>query len=696
MKRLLILFVLLNLIQPLSIAQKSKIDSLQTLLSSSIYDTTKIKTLNALSWEHAQLGDYKTAIECANSALSIANTATPSHAILDLKADAFINIGIIHYYKSDYNKALEFYLRSLPILKEINDKKGLGAVYNNIGMVYDDKGEYTKALEFLLNSLKIREELGDKLGISSSYSNIGGIHYSTGDYSKALEFHLKAVDLRKAIGNKSGLASSYNNIGIIYDDKGDYPQALEYYRKSLEIKEELHDKKGMALSYSNIGNTFKHTGDYSKALEFYSKSLKIKEQIGDKRGITSTFHNIGLLNLELGNFKESKHYQQMSLSLAKEIGARPEIMKAYEGLSKTDSAMGNYRDAYEHHKLFKSLKDSIFNEEASKKVVQSEMNFAFEKKEQAAKLEQEKKDALANEELEKQTMQRNGFIGGFALMLALAGVSYRSYRNKRKSHEIIARQKELVEEKNRDISDSINYAQRLQQAILPSEKTIKENLKDSFILYKPKAIVAGDFYWMERKGDLVFIAAGDCTGHGVPGAMISVICSNALNRTVKEFGLTEPGKILDKARELVIETFEKSESDVKDGMDISLCVINDRTNEIKWAGANNPLWYLKDNELKEIKPDKQPIGKHDLLKPFSTHDLLLNKGEMFYLFTDGYADQFGGEKGKKFKYAKFKELLLSIRGENLTEQKEILDLTFKNWKGDLDQVDDVCIIGVRL
>jgi tetratricopeptide (TPR) repeat protein len=697
MYKFTILLILLSLLSYNSEAQNTKIDSLRIVLNTPpVADTTKIKISNILSWEYALLGDYEAGIKSSSDALIIINTLKPSTFLLNEKGKAFINIGIMHYYKGDYNKAQEFYLRALPILEEINDKRGMGSVYNNIGLVYDDKGEYTKALEFFLKALRIREELGDKKGIASSYGNIGGIHYSKGDYTKALEFHLKAVKIRQEMGDEKNLASSFNNIGIIYDDKGDYPKALEYHLKSVAIKEKLGDKKGLALSLGNMGNTYQHIGNFEKALEFFSRSLKIKEEIGDKRGMASAYHNIGLLNLKMGNIKEAKIYQEKSYNIAYAIASRPDLIKAYEGLSIIDSAMGDFKSAYKHHKQYTILKDSVFNEESSKKVVQSEMNFEFEKKEQAARLEQEKKDALAKELLERQTLQRNGFIGGFVLMLAFAGVTYRSYRNKRKSHEIIERQKELVEERNRDISDSINYAKRLQQAILPSERSFTENLENSFILYKPKDIVAGDFYWMEKKGDVVFVAAADCTGHGVPGAMISVVCSNALNRTVKEFGITEPGKILDKVRELVIETFEKSESEVKDGMDISLCAIDINTREVMWAGANNSLWYLMNNEIKEIKPDKQPIGKHEFPKPFTTHHLHLSKGDILYLFTDGYADQFGGEKGKKFKYSKFKELLLNVSEKSMTEQKQLVEEAFNSWKGTLDQIDDVCVIGIRI
>ena len=202
---------------------------------------------------------------------------------------------------------------------------------------------------------------------------------------------------------------------------------------------------------------------------------------------------------------------------------------------------------------------------------------------------------------------------------------------------------------------------------------------------------------MAEKNDIVFVAAGDCTGHGVPGAMVSVVCSNALNRAVKEFGITEPGKILDKVRDLVIETFEKSEKeDIKDGMDISLCTFNSKTKEVQWSGANNPLWYIQDTEIKEITADKQPIGNSDNPKPFTTHTIKLNDGDEVYLFTDGYADQFGGPKGKKYKYKQLEQKVLEGRNLDMNVQRNNLNTSFEAWKGNLEQVDDVLIIGIRV
>lgn len=262
----------------------------------------------------------------------------------------------------------------------------------------------------------------------------------------------------------------------------------------------------------------------------------------------------------------------------------------------------------------------------------------------------------------------------------------------------IQHQKEMVEEKNREILDSINYALRLQSAIIPPVSKVKEKFEDSFVLFKPKDIVSGDFYWMDVKGSNILLAVADCTGHGVPGAMVSVVGANSLNRCVKEFGLRKPASILDKLRELIIETFEMSNHEVKDGMDISLISIDRDKGKAQWAGAHNPLWILKKGgtEILEIKADKQPIGKFEFAKPFTNHEVDLEAGDCLYLFTDGFADQFGGDKGKKLKASTMRDLFVSLRDVPMEAQKIRIDETFENWKNALEQVDDVCVMGIRM
>ncbi|MDG1477440.1 MAG: two-component regulator propeller domain-containing protein, partial [Vicingaceae bacterium] len=284
-----------------------------------------------------------------------------------------------------------------------------------------------------------------------------------------------------------------------------------------------------------------------------------------------------------------------------------------------------------------------------------------------------------------------------------------------KQKDELENNKDIIEQKNKDIMDSIHYAKRIQLAILPPKKFVKVHFPDSFVFFKPKDVVAGDFYWFEEWENKIYFAAADCTGHGVPGAMVSVVCNNALNRSVREYGLADPGNILCKAREIVIQEFEKSDEEVKDGMDIALCSLEE--NVLKYAGAHNPLWLIRHKDLGpidgvsdenvrkfesnnfiiyEIKANKQPIGKFFDPKPYTTHTMKVQKGDSIYIFSDGYVDQFGGKKGKKFKAKAFRELLLSIQTKSMDEQQQIITDNFISWMGDLEQIDDVCVIGVKI
>ncbi|MBK6265383.1 SpoIIE family protein phosphatase [Marivirga sp. S37H4] len=269
-------------------------------------------------------------------------------------------------------------------------------------------------------------------------------------------------------------------------------------------------------------------------------------------------------------------------------------------------------------------------------------------------------------------------------------------RNLESANNEITEQKKVVEEKHKEITDSIHYAKRIQDSILPSEETLSKDLKDGFLLYLPKDVVAGDFYWMEQYHGKVFFAAADCTGHGVPGALVSMVCSNALSKTLLEENITETGKLLDRTRELVIERFAKSGGEVEDGMDISLCALDMKTMILQWSGANNPLWVMRNGNLLKHKADRMPIGKYPAPRPFSTHNFQLEKNDIIYVFSDGYPDQFGGPNGKKFMFKQLDKLLISIYTRKMNEQKEILQKSFEDWKGDLEQVDDVCIIGVKV
>ncbi|HXB10394.1 MAG TPA: tetratricopeptide repeat protein, partial [Bacteroidia bacterium] len=552
-------------------------------------------------------------------------------------ANDYINMGIVYSYEGKYAKALEYEFKGLAYCEQLGDKAGSASAYGNIGLIYLNQGNYIQALPYYFKSLAICEESGDKEDIALNLDNIGNVYDGEENYPKALEFYFKALDINKEIGNRRGIASDMGNIGTVYYAQHNYTKALESNTKALSLFKEVHDERGIALAYENMGNIYakllntaisnRNAGSDSlgkRALEFYNRGLSISREIGEEEGIAINMSGIGAVLTMQKKYPQAKTFLDSALGISKSMGDKESIRDEYSYTATLDSATGNYKNGLEDYKLYVVYRDSLVNEANTKKSVQEQMNYEFEQKQATQKAEQDKKDAVAEQERNKQKVIRNSFIAGFALMLALAFFIFRGYRQKQKANEIITQQKEevekqktlveqqksLVEQKNKDILDSIMYAKRLQDAILPPMSIIKQYLPESFVIYKPKDIVAGDFYWMERVGDTILLAAADCTGHGVPGALVSVVCSNALNRTVKEFHITEPGKILDKVRELVLETFERSEDNVQDGMDISLCCINTKTNEVQWSGANNALWYIQNNELKEVPANKQPIGKY--------------------------------------------------------------------------------------
>lgn len=292
---------------------------------------------------------------------------------------------------------------------------------------------------------------------------------------------------------------------------------------------------------------------------------------------------------------------------------------------------------------------------------------------------------------------RNYFFSIFGLAVAGILLGFLIIVQKTRNNEALQRKKKIIEEKNKEILAGITYAKRIQEAILPNQKLLNEKLNNPLVFYKPKDIVAGDFYWMENSDDVVLFAACDCTGHGVSGAFISLVAFNALNQAVREFKLQKPSEILNKVNEIIDETFSKSEEDVKDGMDIALCAYNPKKALLEYAGANNPLWILKNgNQFIEIKADRQPIGKYEFKQSFTNHQIELENNDQIFLFSDGFKDQFGSKNGKKLKSSGFRKILESISHLNLIDQKKQLEIAFNDWKGNLEQVDDVCIVSIKI
>jgi serine phosphatase RsbU (regulator of sigma subunit)/Tfp pilus assembly protein PilF len=619
-----------------------------------------------------------------------------------VKVDIYKSLAVA--YKSNADTAFYYANKALYLSKEINHPEQIINSYLTISNVYEILGEFDNCIEALFDAREIADSIKHDELLGMVYNNLGNAYRNIEDVENSLEFYKRATKLYKKAGNQLELGRIYNNIGLVFVSKKQYEDAVRSYKISIEIVSKYNDKASLGNCYSNLGIVYYYMGEIDKTILYFEKSLAIDRELNNELGIAISLSNIGELYLEDSNFLKAITNFKQSIETAKRVNAQNLLKHNYLIISDAYAKTKNYAKAYRFFQLHTNIKDSLHGIEKSKYALDLEAKFTNSEKEKKI-LSLEKQQALNELELTEKKQTQYFLIAGVVIVILLLLVFFVRYRSKKKANELLQIYSDEIEAKNLEITDSITYAKRIQEAILPDKEFVKSYLPNSFVFYQPKDIVAGDFYWMEQINDDVFFAVADCTGHGVPGAMMSVVCHNAMDRALREYKLTIPGEILDKTRELVVDQLNKSKKvqqgivdDIRDGMDIAFCTLNKSTNELSYAGAYNPLWILRTGgtEVLEVKANRQSIGRVDNPEPFKTEKVLLNKGDSIYVFSDGYADQFGGENEKKFKSKPFKQLLLSMNTDSMEVQHEKLKNHFDNWKGALDQIDDVCVVGVRL
>ncbi len=729
-KQILLSFIFLLFVGQV-LAQDKTIDSLKLALKIAKNDTMRCFILhtmiqvesNEVVWLKYN-GELKKLVEAK---LKTTNPSSSEYNIYrKYYASSIGNIGIIYENQGDVAKALECYQKALGIEKEVGNMQGMANGIHHIGTIYKTQGDVAKALECYHKSLRIREEIGDKKGIAVSQHDIGIIYKGQGDATKALEYLQKCLKTMEEAGNKASIASSLNNIGLIYDDLGDANKSLEYFQKSLKINQEIGSKMGIAYSYNYIGHIYYNQDDISQALSYHEKSLRIREELDHKEGIITSLLNIGVISEYLGDNIKALECYKRSLKLAQELGSPESIRDASKCLYSSYKDIGIYAKALDCYEIYITMHDSINNTETKKASIKSQFKYEYEKKATADSVKVAEEKKVVAVQLKQEKTQRFALYGGLVLVVLFAGFMFNRFRVTQKQkniielkeketqqqNEIITIQKHLVEEKHKEITDSINYAERIQRSFLATEKQLNENLNNYFVLFKPKDVVSGDFYWSAKLTNSNFaLATADSTGHGVPGAIMSLLNVTSLEKAIEHYN--NPADILNHTRQTIIERLKKdgSEEGGKDGMDCSLLVFDFENKQLHIAAANNPVWIIRPNpsnegarqmaggdvELIEIKPDKMPVGKSDKQhQPFTLHTIELQKGDTIYTLTDGFPDQFGGPNGKKFMSKKLKELLLENVHLPIPQQKELLETTFKNWIGELEQVDDVCVVGIKI
>ncbi len=642
------------------------------------------------------------------------------------------NIGTSYYYKSDYDSSLIILKIALRSLKNIDSYQTKGAVYTNLGLLHHSIGKLEEAINYYIKGVKCFEKINDNRNINITYNNIGTLYVELEFFEKALEyFRIKAKNDFQ-IGDIVEYLHSYSNIGMCYSNLGMTDSALFIYEDAARIVDTIDDARIRGLIYNNLGTEYHKHNRYNDAIKYYKKAIIYRNENNNKYGLAATYNAVGELYISLGDMKNALINLEKCEDIAREIEANILIKEVLLDLATVYYNLGNYKKSSNYYSNYVIMNDSLLNESVRNQISDLETKYQTEKKEQQIKLQNT--EILANEqeiakekaESDKRAAQRNIFIVGFGLILVLVIVVFRSYRQKKKANAIIneknlileqandeitaqrdeietqrdevQNQKEVIEEIHTELSQSIDYAKRIQTSILPDGKILDKYFDDHFVLFKPKDKVSGDFYWAANVEGHTIVTAADCTGHGVPGAFMSMLGISFLREIVQKEYMTNSGIILRKLRKEIIKALkQKGEfGEQKDGMDMALISINHETNILQFSGANNPLYILRSGELTEYKGDKMPIAIYDKMDMYRTHEIQLEKGDRLYMFSDGYADQFGGPRGKKFKYKPFKQMLIENVGKPMTEQKEILAQTFEDWKGNLEQIDDVVVVGIKI
>ncbi len=634
--------------------------------------------------------------------------------------NGYANIGLVYYNTGLIDSSIIYCNQALVLYKKIKVQVKIAEMLNNLALFSDYKGDIPKALNSYLEALTILQKLNDENGLSYVYNNIGGIYYVQHEYDKALDYHEKALKLKEKNNDQLGVSETYLLIGRICNQKKEYVKALDYYHKSLEIREKLNNLNGVAEVFGNMSHVYKSLNDTKKTIQYLEKAIAIQEKINDKNGLSHNYKNLGRYYLDNKDYTNAIKYSNKAMNLAYELGFPENILFSAKQLYSIYNKTNNYKLALQYYQLYMKMNDSITNIETQKSIYKQQTNYEYQQKKALADLEF---NAQIKSQKEKALAEKNKqlviIICVSIVLVILALFSFFMFKRFKLTQKqkniielkeqeterqniIITQQKNIVEEKHREITDSINYAERIQHSFLATKELLDENLKNYFVYFKPKDVVSGDFYWgstvVNANGESNFaLVTADSTGHGVPGAIMSLLNITSLENAVKE--TANAAEILNLTRQTIINRLKKdgSAQGGKDGMDCSIVIFDRINNKLFIAAANNPVWIIREGKLIEIKPDKMPVGKHDKdTELFTQHSIDVQKGDLIYTMTDGFADQFGGEKGKKFMSKNLKELLISNTHLAMNIQKEVLDNVFTEWKKNVEQVDDVCIIGVKV
>jgi serine phosphatase RsbU (regulator of sigma subunit) len=650
---------------------------------------------------------YLPTLFCINVVDSLRQKLDSKNITDTARVNIYNNIAL--FFEEKASDSCLFYANTaLKISIKINYINGCGKAYNTIGSYYNGKGEYQTALANFIDGYKIYEKNKNRRAMSNLMNSIGNTYLGIDNQKKALEAYTQSYEIASEDSNTYMMGISSIGLGNIYLLKKDANQALYFFTRAKNVFEKppvaLYP---LSVSYTLIGDACIELNKYEEAFVNFNKAVEQFKTLNNTYGIAATYQVMGEAYKKRKDLNKALEYFLKSFPIFEERKAYDDLKHLSLNISEVYKQQNNFEKALEYSAKYISFKDSVLSIEKSKQLLEVETKYETEKKEQQ-NLILKKQNDLSNERIQRQSIISYFIIGSLIISLLFGVFMYRVYSQKKKAHQLITKQKEQVEQKQveiesqklvievkqKEIVDSINYAKRIQYALLANDKLLNDNLKSHFILFKPKDIVSGDFYWAtEHEGDF-YLAVCDSTGHGVPGAFMSLLSIGFLSEAIKETGIKRPNEIFDYVRKRLIESVNNE--DQKDGFDGVIIRINKTTNKVTYAAANIHPIVISNGIAKHLSYDKMPVGKGERLASFTEFEILLDDNATIYIYTDGYADQFGGEKGKKFKYKQLNEFLVSNSIKELNEQSTLLINEFDKWKGDLEQVDDVLVFGCKI
>ena len=624
------------------------------------------------------------------------------------------NMASVYYDSGQYRESIDNYKKALSIKKRLGDEAGELEVLSELGDVLENTYQYEEAAGTLMQALKIQQKLGNTEALSQTSDRLGGLYYNQGDYQNAIVYYNKALNIAETSGNKTAEGSILNDIGVTQYKKGNYDEAIETLNRSVEIDKSINNKRNLSLSYNNIGNVNFNWKKYEKAIEYYQLSLGLKKELNFEQGIAASLYNIGNTYLELTDYSKAKEFLTSALDLSNKLQFNEVIQLTHKSLSRLYESTKDYQNATNSYKSYISVIGTGFIPEGQF----SELGASYDRESRLIRslrrelerqkfltdyqtlqtLQKQKELQVKDLELEAQMDKnlRNNILLGFSLFLLvfagfLAFQYYLRYMQKKKYSELISFQK-------KEIMDSINYASRIQKAVSVPDEQVMQLFPDSFIFSRPKSIVSGDYFYMAAKNGKHYVAVADCTGHGVPGAFMSMLGISLLKEIMWQNKELTADVVLNDLRDACIKALHQTgrDDEAKDGMDIALCVIDPVNMSLEFSGAGNPCYIVRDKTLIELKADRMPIGIHPIMEPFTSKASELRKGDIIYLFSDGYKDQLGGISLKKFKVARFTELLINMSMETMNKQAGMLEKAFLAWQGEMEQTDDIMVAGIRV